>query len=115
MGILWVVFSVFRLLPGLGLLGLTSGMFPFLPFHFQGFLVPLMKVIGVIVLGVSILGIVAGWALLERMPWARTLAIVVAIISLLHPPFGTALGIYTLWVLMPSESEQEYRKMARPS
>jgi zinc-ribbon domain len=114
-GILWVIFSVFRLLPGLGLLGISRGMFPFMPFHFQGFLVPLMKVLGIIVLAISILGIVAGWALLERMPWARTLAIVVAIISLLHPPFGTALGIYTLWVLMPAESEQEFRGMARPA
>jgi hypothetical protein len=28
-------------------------------------------------------------------------------------PFGTALGIYTLWVLLPGDSEQEYRRLSR--
>jgi hypothetical protein len=51
----------------------------------------------------------------ERRPWARSLAIVLAVIALLHPPFGTALGIYTLWVLLPTESEDEYRRGRRVS
>ena len=28
-------------------------------------------------------------------------------------PFGTALGIYTLWVLLPAEAEQEYNQESR--
>jgi hypothetical protein len=28
-------------------------------------------------------------------------------------PFGTALGVYTLWVLLPAKSEEEYRQMER--
>jgi len=28
-------------------------------------------------------------------------------------PFGTALGIYTLWVLLPAESDEAYEKEAR--
>jgi hypothetical protein len=36
------------------------------------------------------------------------------VINILSIPFGTALGIYTLWVLMPDQSEAEYRAMARP-
>jgi hypothetical protein len=27
-------------------------------------------------------------------------------------PFGAALGIYTMWVLLPRESEQEYKVLA---
>jgi uncharacterized membrane protein (DUF2068 family) len=61
----------------------------------------------------GVLGIIAGWGLLDRQPWARTLAIVLGVINLIHIPFGTALGIYTLWVLLPAESEQEYRSFAR--
>jgi hypothetical protein len=57
-------------------------------------------------------GIVTGWGLLERQLWARPLALILGILSLLHFPFGTVLGIYTLWVLMPQQSEQEYRRMA---
>jgi len=30
----------------------------------------------------------------------------------LNVPLGTALGIYTLWVLLPAKSEQEYRELA---
>jgi hypothetical protein len=30
-------------------------------------------------------------------------------------PFGTALGIYTLWTLLPAKSEEEYRRLARVS
>jgi hypothetical protein len=41
------------------------------------------------------------------------LAIVLACFSLLDMPFGTALGIYTLVVLLPAGSEEEYRRMAR--
>jgi len=41
------------------------------------------------------------------------LAIVFGAISLIDIPFGTAIGIYTLWVLLPAESEQEYRTMSR--
>jgi len=60
-----------------------------------------------------VLGFVAAIGLLERHEWARTLAIVLAVIALVHPLLGTALGIYTLWVLLPSDSDQEWRRMAR--
>jgi hypothetical protein len=46
----------------------------------------------------SILGLITGWGLLQREPWARTLAIVMACSNMVHMPFGTFLGIYTLWV-----------------
>ena len=52
------------------------------------------------------------WGLYERQPWARVLAIVVACLALIRIPFGTALGIYTLWVLAPEESRREYDEMA---
>jgi hypothetical protein len=72
-----------------------------------------MRMFGMLFLAGGILGIIAGWGLLDRQPWARTLAIVLGVINLIHIPFGTALGIYTLWVLLPAESEQEYRTLAR--
>ena len=39
--------------------------------------------------------------------------IVLACFSLIKVPFGTALGIYTMWVLLPAASEEEYRQIAR--
>jgi hypothetical protein len=54
---------------------------------------------------------VTGIGLLRREPWARTLAIVTAFLALIHPFTGTILGIYTLWVLLPSASGQEYEQI----
>jgi hypothetical protein len=46
------------------------------------------------------LAFVAGWGLHERTQWGRIVAIVAAFLSLLKFPFGTALGIWTLVILM---------------
>ncbi len=56
--------------------------------------------------------LIAAWGLLERRPWGRILALIVGVLALIHIPFGTALGIYTLWVLLPA-SPQEYASLAR--
>jgi len=56
--------------------------------------------------------LVFAWGLLERQPWARMLGIVLAFLALLRIPFGTALGIYTLWVLLPESSGREYDALA---
>ena len=58
------------------------------------------------------LALLVGYSLLTRRPWGRTLAIIVAILSLLKVPFGTAIGIYTLWVLAPADSGVEYDSIA---
>lgn len=56
--------------------------------------------------------LVLAWGLMERQPWARILGIVLAFLALLRFPFGTALGIYTLWVLLPESSSREYDALA---
>jgi hypothetical protein len=48
----------------------------------------------------AVLGILGGWGLYTGRSWARVLLLVVGIIWLIRFPFGTALGIYTLWVLL---------------
>jgi hypothetical protein len=63
----------------------------------------------VIVLSGSALGFFAGWGLLHREPWARILALVLAfVVMFINIPLGTAVGVYTMWVLLPRESEEEY-------
>jgi hypothetical protein len=53
------------------------------------------------------------YALLTRQPWGRILTIVCSVLCLFHPPLGTALGIYTLWVLAPAASGVEYAMIAK--
>ncbi len=52
----------------------------------------------------SIPGIIAGIGLLKLKSWARILAIIVSCLDLFSIPFGTALGVYTLYVLMNEEA-----------
>jgi zinc ribbon protein len=59
------------------------------------------------------LALVTAWGLLERHSWGRIVGIVAGVLALVRIPFGTALGIYTLWVLLPATSEIEYRNLAR--
>lgn len=56
--------------------------------------------------------LLTGYALLTRQPWGRIFAIIFGILALIHLPLGTALGIYTLWVLAPSLSGDEYAALA---
>ena len=37
---------------------------------------------------------------------------VLGFLALLSIPFGTAIGIYTIWVLLPAESESELSQLA---
>jgi hypothetical protein len=73
---------------------------------------PFLSLMGLISLILAAAGFAAGWGLMERRPWARTLAIIVAVIALLNPILGTVLGIYTLWVLLPVDAEAEWRRTA---
>ncbi len=117
LGALWIAFSVVRLIPGLAMMVLGHMRFPFMMMPIPGALrlslAPFLGLLGVLVSGFAIAGVIAGWGLLAHRPWARMLAIVLGCISLIHFPFGTALGIYTLWVLIPAGSDVEYQRLAR--
>jgi hypothetical protein len=66
----------------------------------------LATILGSILLVIGIAKLICGWGLLLRKKWSRVFAIVMGIISLINVPFGTALGIYALWILFNPESEQ---------
>lgn len=114
LGILWIAISAFRLIPGVFLGAFFRRGMPW--FRFQdmpGFFFPMMHLLSLFLMATAVIGIIVGWGLLDRQPWARMLAIVLGCIFLVDMPFGTALGIYTLWVLLPAASEEEYRHISR--
>lgn len=112
LGILWLVMSALRLLPGLAMLSMFGHGPSVWWFGRPEFVLGFGRVFSLIFLAVGVLGIVAGWGLLDRQPWARRVALVLGFVNLIHIPFGTALGIYTLWVLLPAQSEREFRARA---
>lgn len=54
--------------------------------------------------------IAAGIGLIKYQEWGRILALVVGFISLLDVPIGTALGVYTIWVLMNDETKRMFER-----
>jgi hypothetical protein len=118
LGILWLAISAFNALAGLAVLILGTSLFPHLremdkvpPDVPVGFLTSLFTTIGILILAKAALGFLSGWGLMTRERWARVLALVLAFIALFNIPFGTAIGVYTMWVLLPSDSDREYNAL----
>lgn len=57
------------------------------------------------------LAFVAGWGLMERAPWGRVVAIVAAFLSILKIPFGTAMAIWTLVMLLGYRNSTLYDQL----
>jgi hypothetical protein len=121
LGILWIALSAIRLLRGGGQLFASSfvDFFGHTWLHhiawgwpLSRFLERMLFISGGMLVALAIAGFIAGWGLLERCAWARPLALILAFLALLNPVLGTLLGIYTLWVLLPAQSEYEYRQIA---
>ena len=62
--------------------------------------------ISIFLLILSIPEIIAGIAILKRKSWGRILGLIIAVLDLFNIPIGTAIGIYTLWVLLQDEVVQ---------
>ncbi len=118
LGILWLAVSALNAVAAVVLFVLSNTLFARLP-EISGnpeataWLRPFLTVIAYVIAVKAGAGFLAGWGLLQREPWARLFAIVMAFLALFNIPFGTALGIYTLWVLLPAESDQEYAEHVR--
>lgn len=110
LGILWLVHAAFSVLPGLFLMTVFGSVVR--PPEISPFALNFLPLIGgFLVLGGAFSALV-GVGLLMKQPWARVTTLVAAALSLLNIPFGTALGIYSFWVLLPSEHEEEYRSLS---
>ncbi len=67
-------------------------------------------IIAAIVLFSHLPAFIAGLGLVKFKSWARILTTIVAILSLPSPPFGTALGIYALWVMLQDETTRLFEQ-----
>jgi hypothetical protein len=112
LGILWLAISAFNVVGGVVLYIVANTLFaPGRGVGAPAFLHPLLTILGTFVLGKSALGFVAGWGLMQREGWGRILALVLGFVSLFNIPFGTAIGVYTIWVLLPAQSDEEYQAL----
>lgn len=108
---LWIVVGGLFLIPAIGLMVFgraahfvvygrepLPGLFPLLLLVAGGSL-------GILGAG----GVCLGVGLMQRQAWARVAGIILGVLALFHPPLGTALGVYTLWVLLADEGGDEYQ------
>jgi hypothetical protein len=119
LGILWLALSAAHVVGGVMMFVVANTLFlrpmpgvipdqvPHLFIH------SILIFLGGVILIKSLLGFLAGWGLLQREPWARVLTLVLSFMSLFNIPLGSALGIYSLWVLLPAESDRQYEEQAR--
>jgi hypothetical protein len=118
LGIFWLVYAGLSLI--LGLAGLTfakaflsGGMGPWM----HGPMAPMwmgpafIHFIWVAIVIRAGLALAAGWGLMEHAQWGRLVAIVAAILSLIKFPFGTALGIWTLVMLLGYRNSTLYDQL----
>jgi len=54
--------------------------------------------------------IIGGIGMLKHKSWARVLMMIVAALNLPGIPLGTALGVYTLWVLLQDDTARLFSK-----
>ena len=118
LAILWMAYSALTVVGGIVLIVISNTLFGRLsqagpPPEVTSWLRPFLTVIGSLILAKAAASLIAGLGLLQREPWGRTLTLVVGFISLFNIPIGTALGVYTLWVLLPAQSEEEYRAFSQ--
>jgi hypothetical protein len=116
---LWMAYSALSVIGGVVMIVVANTIFgrvvhvAGVPAEVTIWLRPLMVSIGGLILVKSAAGFLAGWGLLQHESWARILALIIGFISLINIPLGTALGIYTMWVLLPAQSDEEYRALAQ--
>jgi hypothetical protein len=105
-GILWIVYGGLTLLAGIvGFLLLFGiSMFPDIQTGAPAILrlVALAVIFFVALLGVP--KIIGGFYLLKRKEWSRILILVLSFLSLLNFPLGTALGVYSLVILLNQDA-----------
>ncbi len=118
LAILWMARAGLKLVAGAAVIIVGRTILPIILGELGGAVFPnfvpaLVSATGWGILLLAIPSLAAGIGLFNHETWARPLAIVMGFLSLLSPILGTALGIYTLWVLLPARSEAEYQQLVR--
>ena len=122
LGILSMILGGFGLVAAIGIFALFGGLAGVAGFSNNGtdglagagFLAAIGLFLAIVIGVISLPQLIGGWGLINYKPWARILMIVVSVISLLHIPLGTALGVYGLWALLNDEAKYLFATGGRP-
>lgn len=68
----------------------------------------ILVIVGVVMLIISVIAIIGSVGLMRKKEWGRITLLIVSVFNLMHVPLGTALGVYTLWVILNEEIVRMY-------
>ena len=104
-GILSIIFGALEALLGLALFGIITGAGVVSGDREAALITGAVgTIVGGALLLLALPSIIGGIGLLKRRNWARILIVIVAALSLLNFPFGTAYGIYAIWALLNDQT-----------
>ena len=115
-GILWIVFGALSLIGAIFMFMLLTGIsfIPDLDAPASGILRFVGIFVGSFLAVMGLPKIIGGVGLLKGEEWGRILTLIVSFLSLLNVPFGTALGIYSIVILMNKETAAQFQKPGSP-
>jgi hypothetical protein len=117
LGILHTVWGAFGVMTGLSLVILSAGTRIALtgaPFGMgERAAVALLAIVGIALVAGGAASAVTGWAIRRRSRRGRLAALALAIPNLVLVPFGTALGVYTFWVLLNNDARRVFGRPPR--
>lgn len=114
-GALWIAMGAIGVMFGFVIFGVLFGV-SFIPD--MGYEAPIILRtvgfgVGAFIIILSAPEIIAGIGLLKRQDWGRILALVVSFFNLLSFPFGTALAIYSIVILLKQETVQLFMSLPK--
>ena len=111
-GIFWIVLGSISFLGGFIIFGILLGIsfFPDLGNEAPSILRIVGSSVGLFLWILSVPKIICGIGLLKRYEWARILTLIIAFLSLLNIPLGTALGIYSFIILLNNDTIKLFNK-----
>ena len=111
-GIFWIVLGSISFLGGFIIFGVLLGVsfFPDLGNEAPSILRIVGSSVGLFLWILSVPKIICGIGLLKRYEWARILTLIIAFLSLLNIPLGTALGIYSFIILLNNDTIKLFNK-----
>ena len=112
-GLLFIIWGVLTTLVGLSTLALGIGAVALIASAGRGgggqvaagITAAAFTTLAVIAIVWGIAHVVVGLPLRRRRHWSRVLALMLGSVDLLLLPYGTALGIYALWVLLSEQGK----------
>ena len=117
LSIVWFVYAAVTLALGVAGISFARAFFfnsqfgPFVNHPVPPMIMPLFHLMWIAIVLRAVFAAAVGWVLMEHTGWGRTVAIILAFLALLHFPLGTALGIWTLVVLLGYRNSALYEQL----